>query len=100
MLKTPPQIAAATSKVITTSTTATVTLPTKGDGNAARWVMVTADGYCFVNFGASTITAVATTAIMIPPNCALFFNVSGCTHIATLQKAAGAIVAVSPLENQ
>ena len=93
------QVSKARSKGITTSTTATVTLPTAAHGDS-RYYLVVAEDLCYINFGDSTVTAVATTAILIPGNYPMMFMLAGDTHIATLQfEALGAKLTITPLEN-
>lgn len=93
------QVSKATSIKITTATTATVALPAPANGEG-RYYLVVADLPCYVNFGDSTVTAVLTSAILIPGNYPMLFMLAGDTHVASLIfKAVAAELTITPLEN-
>ncbi len=93
------QVSKATSKGIITGSTATVTLPTAAHGDS-RYFLVVAEEPCYVNFGDSTVTAVLTSAILIPANYPMLFMLAGDTHVATLEfNNNAANVTITPLEN-
>ncbi len=93
------QVSKATSKQVTAvTTTATVTLPAPASGEG-RYYLVVAKAQLYLNFGDSTVTAVATTAIRIPPDYPMLFMLAGDTHVATIRDTADSLVTITPLEN-
>jgi hypothetical protein len=101
-LKSPPQIAPNTSVyAAATSSTQRAALPTLANGDAARYVMVTATGGVYFDTGDVGVTFSSNDSMILPTNRPMIMNVAGKTHFsfkrfATPNKNLG----VSPLENQ
>lgn len=86
--------------VTSSGTSQAVAIPTNLAGTTARVVRVSCPNsshYGYVLPGPST--AVATTASVAIGNFSdILLDVTGCTHIAYLQGAAGAVINISPVE--
>ncbi len=101
MLNSPPQIAANTSVYVTPGSSNTTTaIPTKEDGSAARYVLVSSPGYMSIAFGPSGVVAVVADSLLITPYAYLIINVSGQTHFGAIEITASGSVCITPLENQ
>ena len=73
-------------------------LPNNSSGKAPNYVRVQVTNYAFIKFGVSGVTATSND-ILISPNEAEVFALSGNTYIACIQQATGGVVNVTPLEN-
>lgn len=94
-------ITAGRSKQVTTAAaTANVALPTPLRG-PLRYVLIVADGPCYIDFGPSGVVAVPATSIALVPFEPMIFNVQGHANIASIDSVADTLVLiqVSPLEN-
>jgi len=92
-------ITAGRSKEVTTAmTTANVTLPTPLRG-PLRYVLIVANGSCYIDFGPAGVVAVAATSIQLPPDYPMIFNVQGHANIASIDLDTGVKINISPLEN-
>jgi len=102
MLKSPPQIAEATSTAVATipAISAAVAIPTKFDGSPAKYVLVTSASFGSLwNTGDSTVAADLVTSVVLGANHSYIFNVSGATHFACIRISSAGQLSVSPLEN-
>lgn len=90
-------VGAAGTTVTTGAASAAVAIPNAGDGNRARFVMVTAKATAYIKFGASGVTATAND-ILLPANNPVIFAVKPFTHFAHLQETAATLVNVVPVE--
>jgi len=84
---------------LTSSTTSTSgAIPNTGSGIRPNHVRIQVTNYAYVKFGASTVTA-TNSDILLSPNNAEHFRVSGNTHIAVIQHNNSASVNITPLED-
>ena len=75
------------------------TLPNASDGNAPRYIRVSARNECYVKSGYSTVTATANDVLVQPGDAVVLQVPAGITHIAYIQGTAAGVVNVVPLEN-
>lgn len=74
-------------------------IPVAAGGNAPEQVLVTVTEDTYVLPGASTVTAAATTSVLVTPESGgVVFNVKGVTHIGHIRATTSGRIAINPVE--
>jgi hypothetical protein len=101
-LKSPPQTEANSGVVHDVVVAASgAALPTRADGSAAKYILVTSLNKAFFDVGPSGVVATyRSNSILIGAMTPYIFNVAGKTHFSTIRNAQDTIICITPLENQ
>lgn len=92
-------IRAASTKVASGASSATVAMPTTLDGKNPKYVRVSTDGNVYVQPVEVNPTAITSSnGILVTPNEALFLSVRGMPFLSYIQSTAAANVTISPIE--
>jgi len=100
MLKGPLQIGAGSTHVTTTSSAQNTTIPNGVDGAKAAWVYLSSGGNVLVRPIQTGETPANTTCMLLTPEQPLILNVHGFDEIRNFESTSGALLVITPLENQ
>lgn len=95
---TPLRVTTGTSVATSSGSTATA-IPAAQGGNPPEQVLVTVTEDTYVLPGPSTVTAAATTSVLVTPESGgMIFAVKGQTHVAHIRATTDGRIAINPVE--
>lgn len=82
---------------VTSGASAHTAIPNDASGGKAKWVLLTGIGLVYVlpSLNSGTVT---TSAIPLPANVSILMDVSGFSHIGSVQSSAAEVFVITPVD--